>query len=183
LESIAIIAGASTQRLTMNQSTKIHGVTSSDSRSAAAATLISITILTLKRKSHKNESSLSYPPSPPHPHWIWGHALHLRPDPARPKRSHDLFLEWSKKLNSKIIMFQIPLLDKIIIVNDANIARYVLVGDHSKSPTYKTLLPLIGRKSMVAKEGEVWAKQRKLYIPGLHFHHCGEVQSLRGQVQ
>jgi cytochrome P450 len=99
---------------------------------------------------------------------IWGHALLLRPDPTRPRHSHDLFLEQSKKLNSKIIMFQIPLLGKMIIVNDANIARYVLAGNHSKSPTYKTLLPLIERKSMVATEGEVWAKQRKLYIPGFN---------------
>jgi cytochrome P450 len=65
-------------------------------------------------------------------------------------------------------MFQIPLLGKMIMVNNANIARYVLAGNHSKSPTYKTLLPLIGRKSMVVTEGEVWAKQRKLYIPGLN---------------
>jgi hypothetical protein len=43
---------------------------------------------------------------------------------------------------------------------------------------------------MVVTEGEVWAKQRKLYIPGLNldfwrvaYPHCGEVQSLRGQVR
>jgi cytochrome P450 len=64
--------------------------------------------------------------------------------------------------------FVTNVLYKMIIVNDANIARYVLAGNHSKSPSYKTLLPLIGTKSMVATEGEVWAKQGKLYIPGFN---------------
>ena len=73
-----------------------------------------------------------------------------------------------KETQQQIIMFQIPLLGKMIIVNDANIAQYVIVGNHSKSPAYKTLLPLIGRKNMVATEGEIWAKQRKLCVPGFN---------------
>jgi cytochrome P450 len=110
-------------------------------------------------------------PTPHHHHILIGSgATHSTSAPTPcDQSSHDLLvLEWSKKLNSKTIMFQIPLFGKMIIVNDANITRYVLVGNHSKYPTYKTLLPLIGRKSMVASEGEVWAKQRKLYIPGFN---------------
>ena len=47
-------------------------------------------------------------------------------------------------------------------------ARYVLKNSSKfpKSPTYKTLFSLIGRKSIVATEGSEWASQRKLYNPG-----------------
>ncbi|KAL7487962.1 hypothetical protein ACHAW6_013551 [Cyclotella cf. meneghiniana] len=137
---------------------------------AAATTLISLTVFAFRRPKTKgthHESFLPYPPTPPNPHWLWGHALCLRPDPNAPKQSHDLlFLEWNKKLKSKVVMFQIPMLGRFIVVSDATVARYVLMGNFCKSPTYKTLLPLIGRKSMVATEGETWASQRKLYNPG-----------------
>ncbi|KAL3790667.1 hypothetical protein HJC23_009767 [Cyclotella cryptica] len=140
---------------------------------AAATTLISLTFVALRRPktkdTHNDESLRPYPPTPPNRHWLWGHALCLRPDPNAPKQSHDLlFLEWNKKLKSKVVMFQIPMLGRFIVVSDATVARYVLMGNFRKSPTYKTLLPLIGRKSMVATEGETWASQRRLYNPGFN---------------
>ncbi len=102
-------------------------------------------------------------------HWLFGHALALRPDPNVPRVSHDIiFLKWMNRLKSKVVMFQLPIVGRFIVVGDAEVARYVLSQNKKfpKSPTYKEIFPLIGRKSMVAAEGREWASQRKLYNPG-----------------
>lgn len=118
--------------------------------------------------SKQPEDSLSYPPSPPERHWLFGHALSLQPEPGRPKVSHDVrFLDWMQKLKSKVVMFELPVLGRFIVVGDPDVARHVLVtGKFRKSPTYSGMTPLIGRKSLVATEGEEWASQRRLYNPG-----------------
>eukprot|EP00967_Tisochrysis_lutea_P043092 scaffold52030_cov15-Tisochrysis_lutea.AAC.1 len=41
--------------------------------------------------------------------------------------------------------------------------------NYPKSPTYDTLHPFIGAKSMVCSEGKVWSKQRKAFAPGFQF--------------
>mmetsp|Transcript_34164 Transcript_34164/g.72789 ORF Transcript_34164/g.72789 Transcript_34164/m.72789 type:complete len:490 (-) Transcript_34164:55-1524(-) len=102
-------------------------------------------------------------------HWLYGHALALQPDPNVPRVSHDIiFLEWMNRLKSKVVLFQIPVIGRFIVVGDAEVARQVLSQNNKfpKSPTYRVMLPLIGRKSMVAAEGSEWASQRKLYNPG-----------------
>jgi cytochrome P450 len=72
------------------------------------------------------------------------------------------------ELKSKVIMFHLPIVGRFIVIGDANVARYVLMGNSEfvKSPTYSTLLPLIGRKSLVTMEGDEWSVQRKSYNPG-----------------
>lgn len=54
------------------------------------------------------------------------------------------------------------------MVGDAEVARFVLSNNNKfpKSPTYQQMIPLLGRKSMVAAEGNEWSSQRKLYNPG-----------------
>lgn len=145
---------------------------------AAAATLVSFSLVSFYRRRRATAQSskliadeeclLPYPPTPPSRHWLFGHALSLQPKPDLPKASHDLrFLEWMKKLKSKIVMFELPVLGRMIVVGDPDVARYVLVtANFRKSPTYGGMVPLIGKKSMVATEGKVWALQRKLYNPG-----------------
>jgi cytochrome P450 len=86
-----------------------------------------------------------------------------------PRVSHDIiFLEWMNRLNSKVVLFQVPVIGRFIVVGDAEVARYVLSANNKfpKSPTYQQMIPLLGRKSMVAAEGSEWASQRKLYNPG-----------------
>jgi len=152
---------------------------------AAAITVVSISSLALsiwRRNSKKvaaavkeesNQSGARYPPTPSDVgvacHWLYGHGLALKPDPNVPRVSHDIiFLEWMKRLKSKVVLFQLPVIGRFIVVGDAEVARHVLSQNKNfpKSPTYKGILPLIGRKSMVAAEGSVWASQRKLYKPG-----------------
>ena len=72
------------------------------------------------------------------------------------------------RLKSKVVLFQLPVVGRLIVVGDAEVARYVLSQNNKfpKYPTYKTMFALIGRKSMVAAEGSEWASQRKLYNPG-----------------
>ena len=72
------------------------------------------------------------------------------------------------RLKSKVVLFQLPVVGRFIVVGDAEVARYVLSQNKKfpKSPTYKTMFALIGRKSMVAAEWSEWASQRKLYNPG-----------------
>jgi len=94
--------------------------------------------------------------------------LSLQPKPDQPRISHDLlFLEWMEKLSSKVVMFQLPVVGRFIVVGDAEVARHVLTSKNfHKSPTYKGMIPLIGKKSLVATEGKEWASQRRLYNPG-----------------
>jgi cytochrome P450 len=150
------------------------------SAAAAAAALIALSIWRHNNKKvvvavvkDNNSSTLRDPPTPSDAgvacHWLFGHAMALQPTPNSPRVSHDIiFFEWMKRLNSKVVLFQIPVLGKFIVVGDAEVARIVLSNNKSfpKSPTYKQLLPLLGRKSMVAAEGDEWASQRKLYNPG-----------------
>jgi len=73
-----------------------------------------------------------------------------------------------KQLNSKVVLFQLPIIGRFIVVGDAEVARFVLSNNNKfpKSPTYQQMIPLLGRKSMVAAEGNEWSSQRKLYNPG-----------------
>jgi cytochrome P450 len=147
---------------------------------AAATSLVSVSLLSLHRRRRKvadarsssgelnRDESLEYPPTPPTRHWLFGHALSLQPKAGQPKESHYLlFLEWMQKLSSKMVMFQLPVIGRFIVVGDAEVARHVLTDkSFHKSPTYKGMLPLIGKKSMVAAEGKEWVSQRRLYNPG-----------------
>lgn len=151
---------------------------SAASLAAAAAAALSISFasasLYKRRKnattssSNSDDSILPYPPTPPSQHWLFGHALALQPDPTKPKVSHDILFEsWMHKLNSKVVMFQLPVIGRFICVGDPTVARHVLMTtSFRKSPTYGGMVPLIGEKSMVATEGKEWSSQRRLYNPG-----------------
>ncbi|KAL7549999.1 hypothetical protein ACHAWF_013255, partial [Thalassiosira exigua] len=105
------------------------------------------------------------PPTPPNKHWLLGHALDFRPLPGQ---HHDIIgLEWSRRLSSKVIMFELPLVGRFVSVYDADVARQVLAGARSfpKSPTYAAMIPLVGRRSLVVTEGKEWSAQRRLYNP------------------
>jgi cytochrome P450 len=126
------------------------------------------------KQSSKLEGELKYPPSPPERHWLWKHGAALAGDGVS---SHDIiFLQWMEKLNSKVVMFDIPVLGRLITVGDADLAQHVLqskakdgkVGGSAfpKSPTYSNVIPLIGTKSIVIMEGSEWAHQRKVFNPG-----------------
>ena len=141
---------------------------------AATSLLAAATLLRNRRqqkadankKSTNKSSSLSYPPTPPKSHWLLGNALALQPPEDEPTISHDLiFLQWQQKLESKVVMYNIPLLGRMIVVGDAKVAHTILSSKSGfpKSPTYSMMAPLIGKKSLVATEGTEWATQRKLY--------------------
>ena len=64
-------------------------------------------------------------------------------------------------------MFQLPVVGRFIVVGDAEVVGHVLtIKNFHKSPTYKGIVPLGGKKSLVATEGKEWASQRRLYSPG-----------------
>ena len=125
-------------------------------------------VATNRTSANSDESCLPYPPTPPSQHWLFGHALALQPDPTKPKVSHDILFEsWMHKLKSKVVMFQLPVIGRFICVGDPTVARHVLMTtSFRKSPTYGGMVPLIGKKSMVATEGKEWSSQRRLYNPG-----------------
>jgi len=87
-----------------------------------------------------------------------------------PEKAPDILaLEWMKKLNSKIVTFDLPIflpIPRIIVIADPDFALYIIKNNFPKSPTYKSLIPVIGRQSMVITEGKEWALQRKRYNPG-----------------
>jgi cytochrome P450 len=107
---------------------------------------------------------LSYPPTPPTRHWLFGHAHAV--DLTKTTNHDILFLHWMHDLKSKVVMFELPIVGRFIVVGDAAVARYVLSGNFRKSPTYRALLPLIGKKSLVTMEGGEWSAQRRIYNPG-----------------
>ena len=121
----------------------------------------------------KQDAELDYPPSPSERHWLWKHGEALADDGGL---SHDhMFMLWMQKLKSKVISFEIPILGRMIVVGDAALARHVLQSKAKnipsgslfpKSPTYSDLVPLIGKKSIVAMEGPEWAHQRRAFNPG-----------------
>lgn len=130
----------------------------------------------------KTKGGPQYPPSPPNGHWLWKHGESLMTTDGS---SHDiLFLQWMKKLNSKVIRFDIPVIGQMVVVGDAALAKHVLqaksktgVGSaFPKSPTYAQILPLIGNKSMIATDGSEWAHHRKI------FNHGFSPEYLRGIV-
>jgi cytochrome P450 len=114
--------------------------------------------------SSSSDESPRYPPTPPDRHWLFGHAGSV--DLTKTDNHDLLFLNWMDELKSRVIMFNLPVVGRFIVVGDATVARYVLNGDFVKSPTYSTLKPLIGRRSLVTLEGMEWSAQRRSYNPG-----------------
>ncbi|KAL9190506.1 hypothetical protein ACHAXT_000212 [Thalassiosira profunda] len=142
---------------------------------AGSATLASLVLLSLARRRRKtapaedaDDASLPpYPPEPPECHPLLLHALALRPE--FPGQHHDLlFLQWHQKLQSSIISFRVPVLGRLVCLSDVHAVKHVLTSRKGfpKSPTYGTLAPLLGRKSLATMEGHEWAAQRRLYNPG-----------------
>lgn len=137
------------------------------------------TIFWIYRKSHQatlksipNDADPQYPPTPNERHWLWKHGLALAGDGVS---SHDItFLQWMQKLKSKVVMFELPFLGRMIVVGDVNLAKHVLQSrakngkgsSFPKSPTYSDVVPLIGKKSIVAMEGAEWSHQRRIFNPG-----------------
>ena len=158
----SIIASSVTASSSRESMTQASRSSSAASLAAAAVAALSISFaaasLYKRRKlattssSNSDDSSLPYPPTPPSQHWLLGHALALQPDPTKPKVSHDILFEsWMRKLNSKVVMFQLPVIGRFICVGDPTVARHVLMTtSFRKSPTYGGMVPLIGKKSMVA---------------------------------
>jgi cytochrome P450 len=117
------------------------------------------------------EKKSSYPPCPKERHWLFKHGAALAGDGVS---SHDItFLGWMKKLQSKVVLFEIPFLGRFIVVGDAQVAKHVLQSRAKnggvafpKSPTYKSMIPLLGRKSILVVEGQEWSHQRRLFQPG-----------------
>ena len=136
-------------QMSMDQVSRSSSTTTSLVAAAAAALSITVAAASLYKRrklSNSNESSLRYPPTPPSQHWLFGHALALQPDPTKPKVSHDiLFQRWMQKLNSKVVMFQLPVIGRLICVGDPTVPRHVLMTtSFRKSPTYGGMVPLIG---------------------------------------
>ena len=123
-------------------------------------------------ESIPNDGGPQYPPTPKERHWLWKHGIALAGDGVS---SHDIiFLQWMQKLKSKVVMFEIPVLGRLIVVGDAALAKHVLQSKSKngkgsafpKSPTYSNVVPLIGKKSIVAMEGSEWFHQRRIFNPG-----------------
>ena len=72
-----------------------------------------------------------------------------------------LMLAMGRK-HSKIVSFRVPVLGRLVCLSDAAAVKHVLSSREGfpKSPTYGTLAPLIGRKSMVTNEGKEGTMQR-----------------------
>lgn len=125
-------------------------------------------------------AAAAWPPTPPEKHWLWKHALALRAAPGDAS-SHDIiFGKWMQRLQSKVVMFEVPVLGRLIVIGDAALAKEVLLpsSKHSKqrcyfpkSPTYQKNRPLLGSKSLVTMEGDEWALHRKLFAPGFAPDH------------
>lgn len=123
-------------------------------------------------KSVLDDGAPQYPPSPKERHWLWKHGIALAGDGVS---SHDIvFLKWMQKLKSKVVMFDIPVLGRMIVVGDVALAKHVLQSKAKngkgslfpKSFTYQDVFPLIGKKSIVAMEGQEWSHQRRVFNPG-----------------
>ncbi|CAE8637385.1 unnamed protein product [Polarella glacialis] len=113
------------------------------------------------------QSRLPRPPSPPG-HWLLGHALQL-PDPSGPDAPHVdvLLLEWARKYNWTVFSFWVPIVGCFIVAADPALVRQALViENYPKSPTYGSLLPLLGEGSMLVAEGSEWAAKRRVFNPG-----------------
>lgn len=170
---------------------------SSSTLSLVAAALVCMLLgalySTKNEKRCDDDGKTKYPPSPSDKHWLFGHALELDPKNVglHEKISHDvIFVKWMSKLKSKVVMFEIPILGRMIVVGDASVAEHVLrakVKDANgfsqtlfpKSPSYANLLPLIGKKSLVRIDGQEWAHQRRLYNPGFsHDYLKGMVSTI-----
>jgi len=137
------------------------------------------TIFWIYRQSHQSttksvakDGEVQYPPTPKERHWLWKHGVALAGDGVS---SHDIiFLQWMQKLNSKVVMFDIPVLGRMIVVGDVALAKHVLQSKSKngkgslfpKSPTYADVVPLIGKKSIVMMEGSEWSHQRRVFNPG-----------------
>jgi len=130
-------------------------------------------------KTTTTTTTCQWPPTPEERHWLWKHAKALR-NAKGDASSHDiLFLRWMQRLRSKVIMFEVPVLGKLIVIGDASFAKHVLqtkVRDPEnggkqrcafpKSPTYRKNTPLLGKKSIVTMEGAEWAQHRRIFNPG-----------------
>jgi len=132
----------------------------------------STTTRTSVAKEDGEEVHVQYPPTPKEHHWLWKHGVALAGDGVS---SHDIiFLHWMQKLNSKVVMFDIPVLGRMIVVGDVALAKHVLQSKSKngtgslfpKSPTYADVVPLIGKKSIVMMEGSEWSHQRRVFTPG-----------------
>jgi len=152
-----------------------QSATSSTSSTATTATNATnaTNATTTTRTTNKDGDLIDYPPTPPERHWLWKHGVALKGDGSS---SHDvIFLQWMEKLQSKVVMFDVPVLGRMIVVGDITLARHVLQSKSKKSrtasafpksPTYQDVVPLIGKKSIVVMEGDEWAHQRKIFNPG-----------------
>lgn len=128
--------------------------------------------------TNPNGEAAAWPPTPPQKHWLWKHALALRAEPGDAS-SHDIvFWNWMQKLHSKVVMFEVPVLGRLIVIGDATLAKEVLLPSSQKhrhyfpkSPTYGKNRPLLGSKSLVTMEGDEWAMHRKLFAPGFAPDH------------
>ncbi|VEU38684.1 unnamed protein product [Pseudo-nitzschia multistriata] len=127
---------------------------------------------TTRNDDDDDDDTCEYPPTPGDRHWLWGHALSLQPSllGLPDNISHDvLFLAWMKKLKSKTVMFDLPI-GRMIVVGDAAVAKHVLQSKTKsafpKSPSYKSVHPVVGSTSIVVLEGKEWQTQRRLYNPG-----------------
>lgn len=140
----------------------------------AASLVVSVTTAFVALRRHKknsksstnsnDSSSLSYPPTPPTRHWLFKHGGHI--DLTKCANHDVLFLDWQDKLSSKVVMFELPVIGRLISVGDAAVAKYVLHNHPTKSPTYEIIFPLIGTKSLVTMQGDEWSAQRRMYNPG-----------------
>jgi len=129
----------------------------------------------LRSDSTPKDGELPYPPSPKKRHWLWKHGEALANN-SDANTSHDvIFATWMKKLNSKVISFEVPIIGRMVVVGDAALARHVLNSKSKtvkggslfpKSPTYKNIFPLVGKKSIVAMDGPEWSHQRRTFNPG-----------------
>lgn len=107
---------------------------------------------------------LPYPPGPPG-HWLWGNALQI-PDVRKGESFETKYLEWSYEYGP-IFTLKLPIVGRVIVIGDVDAAKYILITkNYPKSWTYKTLLPLIGERSIVVTHGDTWKKQRKAFNPG-----------------
>jgi cytochrome P450 len=84
------------------------------------------------------------------------------------KVSHDvLIFEWMKKLGSKVVQFELPVIGRFIAVADPATVKYIVATKNfPKSPTYQIMEPLIGKNGILVTEGEKWSTQRRRYRPG-----------------
>ena len=116
----------------------------------------------LKRRRRKK---LPYPPGPKGS-FFFGNAFQL-PDISKGEFIEGKLLEWMEDFDSDMITVHFPVVGRMIIVGNPDLANYITVTKNfQKGFSYRAWLPIIGNQSLIILEGSEWKAKRRAFNPG-----------------